>query len=334
MFRGVLSLLTILFLSQFAATGADSAPADWPTRPIAVIIPGPAGSATDIIARIVTREMSKRLGQPIVIENRPGGEGTIGTRAAARAAPDGYTFTIGANNSYAGAVISHGASLDYDPVKDFEPVSLVGRAPYLLAVYPGLGVSSVEDLVRLAKSKPGALNYAAIGEASVSRYGMLLFEQTKGIELKYIPYKSTAQSIVDLASGVIQLQLATIPPTLALMQNGTVKALAVTSAKRIPRLPDMPTMQEAGVANYDVAFWLAMFAPAKTPRPIIDKVNAALRASLDVPEVQAALAVQGFEGQATSPEGMADILRKDIDNFHAAFARAGFKPGEDKPQSR
>jgi tripartite-type tricarboxylate transporter receptor subunit TctC len=323
MLRRVLALFVTFVLTQSGIMVVPAtAQTDWPSRPITIIVPSTAGSATDVVTRMIAREMSKRLGQPIVIENRAGGDGVIGTKMAVRSVPDGYTLTLGANSSYIGAPIFADGVPPYDPTKDLQPISLVGRSPYLLVVYPGLGVSSVDELVKLAKSKPGVLNYSSIGEYSYSRFGMLTFAQRKGLDLAHIPYKSSAQSVIDLAAGVIHLQLATIPPAMSLYRNGTLKVLAVTSAKRIALLPEIPTMQESGVPDYDVAYWLAMFAPANTSRSIVDKLNLVLRESLVVPELQAALAVQGFEAEASSPERMSEILQRDIETFRNVFTRA------------
>lgn len=321
----IAGIAATILLGPIASTCPSQAQANWPERPVTVIIPFPAGSATDVVARILVRDMSQRLGQPMVIENRAGGDGINGTRVAARSDPDGYTVTIGTPSSYAAAPTVHAGTLPYDPVKDFMPISLVGRTPYLLAVSPKLAVKTVDELVTRAKANPGKLNYSSVGEGSVARIGMLTFALQKGLELVHIPYKTSAQSVIDLAGGVIDLQLATIPPTLALYHGGKVNVLAVTSTKRIALLPDVPTMQEAGVADFDVTFWLAMFAPARTPAPIVDKLNQAMRATLKVPEVRAALAKQGIEAESSSSREMADIVLKDITIFREAVIRAGIK---------
>jgi tripartite-type tricarboxylate transporter receptor subunit TctC len=326
-----LMLIAGISALQPMLNGAATAQANWPERPITIVIPFPAGSATDVVARLVSREMAKRLGQPVIIENRAGGDGINGTRLAARSDPDGYTVTIGTPSSYAAAPTVHAGSLPYDPVKDFVPISLIGRTPYLLAVSPKLKVKSVNDLVALAKSKPGVLNYSSVGEGSVARIGMLTFALQKGLEFMHIPYNTSAQSVVDLAAGIIDLQLATIPPTLPLFHGGKVNVLAVTSAKRIALLPQIPTMQESGVSDYDITFWLAMFAPSKTPPHIVDRLNAVLRASVETPEVKEALAKQGIEAESNSSQQMAAVVKKDIEIFRDAVIRAGitFKKEKD-----
>lgn len=325
------ALFAIGLVSCLLPTTSGHSQGKWPERPITYVIPFPAGSATDVVARIIGREMSKRLGQPVIVENRAGGDGINGTRAAARSDPDGYTVTIGTPSSYAAAPTVHAGTLPYDPVKDFAPVSLIGRTPYLLAVSPKLNVSNIEQLVALAKSKPGVLNYSSVGEGSVARIGMLTFALQKGLQLTHIPYRTSAQSIVDLAAGVIDLQLATIPPTLPLYHGGKVKVLAVTSTKRIALLPEIPTMQEQGISDYDITFWLAMFAPVKVPAPILQRLNQTMREVLDEPEVKAALFKQGIEAESSTPEAMAKILQSDINVFRDAVIRAGITFSKEKP---
>ncbi len=223
--RYFLWLCALLGAFTTSANAADA----WPSHPVTMIVPYPAGSATDIIARIISHSLGERLGQPVIVEDRPGADATVGTRAVARAAPDGYTLAFGSPSAYVSAPILY-PDLAYDPVKDFAPVALVGQTPYVLAVYPGLHVKTVLDLVALAKSKPGILNYSSVGEGSISHVGMLVFANKMGIALTHVPYKSTAQSIIDVSSGIIHLQLASIPPALPLYQAGNVQILAVAGA--------------------------------------------------------------------------------------------------------
>jgi tripartite-type tricarboxylate transporter receptor subunit TctC len=319
-----LALFCALMLpgSAFAQPAADT---PWPMRPVTVIVPYPAGSATDIIARIVGRGLGERLGQPIVIEDRPGADGTIGTRAVAKAVPDGYTLAFGTPSAYVSAPTLY-PNLAYDPVKDFAPISLAGRTPYVFAAYPGLGVKSVLELVALARAKPGELNYSSVGEGSISHVGMLIFANKMGIALTHIPYKSTAQSIVDVSAGIIHLQLASIPPTVALYQAGKVEVLAVAGSKRVALMPDVPTMAEAGVADYEATFWLAVFAPAGTPARIVARLNRELTEVLKAEELKKAFAQQGVEPEHSSPEGLGSVLRRDIEAFRDVVMKGGIKP--------
>jgi tripartite-type tricarboxylate transporter receptor subunit TctC len=317
----VVLCLLICFGSAHAEPAANDA---WPTRPITVIVPYPAGSATDIIGRIVTHSLSARLGQPIVVENRPGADATVGTRAVAKSAPDGYTLAFGTPSAYVSAPTLY-ENLAYDPVKDFAPVTLAGRTPYVFAVYPGLGVKSVTEFVALAKSKPGELNYSSVGEGSISHVGMLIFADKMGIKLTHIPYKSTAQSIIDVSAGIIHVQLASIPPALPLYQAGKVQILAVAGPKRVSLLPDVPTMTEAGIPDYEATFWLAMFAPAGTPPAIVARLNREMAEVLKTDEIKSAFAAQGVDPESSSPEELGAMLRRDIDSFRSVIAKSGIK---------
>ena len=324
MFRSVLCLFALMLAA--AASAQPAAPDQaWPTRVVTVIVPYPAGSATDIIARILSHGLGERLGQPVVVENRPGADATIGTRAVAKAAPDGYTLAFGTPSAYVSAPSLY-ANLAYNPVKDFAPVALAGRTPYVLAVYPGLGVKSLGELIALAKSKPGELNYSSVGEGSISHVGMLVFANKTGVSLTHIPYKSTAQSIIDVAGGIIHLQLASIPPALPLYQAGKVSVLAVAGPRRVALMPDVPTMAEAGVPDYEEVFWLAMFAPAGTPPAIVKRLNGELAEVLKTEEVKTAFAAQGVEPEHSTPEQLGALLRRDIAAFHDIAASAGIKP--------
>ena len=236
------------FSSSYVVTGlawvmyssSPLAQTAWPTRPITIVVPSPAGSASDIVARTITPSMARKLGQPVIIDNRTGAEGTIAGRAVARSEPNGYTIGLGTPSSYAIAP-SLRANLGYDPLKDFAPVSLLGNTPYLLVVNSGLGVNSVAELTALARSKPGVLNYSSAGEGSIAHLGMLMLAKKLGITLTHVPYKSTAQSIIDVANGTIHLQLATIAPTISLYQAGRVRILGVADTQRVALLPEIPT---------------------------------------------------------------------------------------------
>ena len=299
----------------------------YPTRPITIVVAFPAGSATDAIARVIGKDLQARLKQPIIIEIRPGGGSIIGTRYAAKAPADGYTLLLGAPSSMAIAPSFSNSPLNYDPVKDFDPISFVGGSPFLLAASPKLKVKTVNALIEVAKAKPGALNYSSVGEGSVAHLGMLLLADRAGLQMQHIPYKSSAQSIVDVAAGIIDLQLATIPPALSLHHAGKVDVLGITSAKRMSILKDIPTVAELGIPGYEWTTWFAMFAPAGIPAGARDVLNHAMREALAVPEMQSALTTQGIEPEASSPEEMAHYLNKSIAVFRDAIEKAKLKPG-------
>jgi tripartite-type tricarboxylate transporter receptor subunit TctC len=235
------------------ASGIALAQGNWPNRPITLLVPYSAGSAFDTLARTLIGPIGNTIGQPVIIEDRPGADGMIAGRATARAEPNGYTQYFGVTTSLSLAHLLQ-PNLGFDPRKDFAPVSMVGQTAYLLVVNSELGVKSIPDVVALARSKPGALNFSSTGEGSIAHLGMLVLAKKLGIEMTHVPYKSTAQSIVDVASGVIQLQLATIAPTIPLYQSGKVRILGVASDHRNPSLPDIPTLQEQGVPDFRNTF--------------------------------------------------------------------------------
>jgi tripartite-type tricarboxylate transporter receptor subunit TctC len=320
-----LALAALLSVTVTAAARAQPATGDWPNRPVTVIVPFPAGSATDVIARIVTKELTVRLKAPVVIENRPGGDTTIGTRALARSQPDGYTIGFAGLTATSIAPSTHRV-LGYDSQKDLAPVALVGRIPYVLIIYPGLAAKTLPEFVALAKAKPGSLNYASAGEVSLANLGMLILAGKTGITLTHVPYRSTTQSIVDIVSGVIHAQIASVPPTLELERTGKVRALAVTTEKRIATMPDTPTVAEAGVPGYDLSFWTAIFAPAGTPPAIVERLNREINGILLNAEVRKALAEQGVDADPTTPNALGAMVRKETAKFHAVVEQAGIKP--------
>jgi tripartite-type tricarboxylate transporter receptor subunit TctC len=310
----------------FAAGIAHAQPATvpWPTRPITFVVPNPAGSATDLVARVIGKNLGSRLGQPIIIENRAGADGTIGTRAVARAAPDGYTLSFATPSAYAAAPYAY-SNLAYDPTKDLVPISMVGRTPYALAVYPGLGVKSVMELVALARAKPGTLNFSSIGEGSIAHLGMVVFAEKMRLQLHHIPYKTTAQSIIDVASGIIHLQLASIPPIVSLRDAGKIDVLAIAGRNRIPLMQDVPTMAEEGIRDYEQTFWLALFGPAGMPRDIIARLNREIAAGLKTEEVKKAFVAQGVEIEHSTPAALGEIVRRDIEAYREIATKAGIE---------
>ncbi len=314
--------LAIVMTASVTVSDAQTSSEAWPTRPLTLIVPNPAGSSNDIIARIVGRDLSTRLGQPVIIENRPGADGTIGVRQVVRAAPDGYTFSFGSSTAYAGVPYLY-LNPPYDPLKDLAPISIVGRSPYVFVVSPSLEAKSVADVVALAKAKPGHLNYSSIGEGSIAQLGMADFEERMGIKLQHIPYKSTAQSIVDVSTGIIQMQLATVAPTVPLFEAQKVRVLGIAGKNRLSLFQGVPTMAEAGVPGYEHTFWVAMFAPASTPQPIVERVNREIRAGLATAALRQAFNLQGVETEHSGAEGLQHILQNDIMTYRSTASKAG-----------
>jgi tripartite-type tricarboxylate transporter receptor subunit TctC len=306
-------------------TGAALSQTDWPTRPITLLVPYSAGSASDSLARTLIGPIGHKIGQPLVIENRPGMDGMIAGRAAARSEPNGYTQYFGVTTSLSLAYNLQ-SNLGFDPRKDYSPVSMVGQTAYLLVVNSQLGVKSIPELVALARSKPGQLNFSSTGEGSIAHIGMLLLAKKLGIEMTHVPYKSTAQSIVDVASGVIQLQLATIAPTIPLYHTGRVRILGVASDHRTPVLPDVPTLEEQGVSDFQAKFSMGLFLPAGTPDGVINLLNAAVNEALADPDVRKQYFLQGFEPKGSSPRELGEYVANEIEFYRKVIAEYGIKP--------
>jgi len=294
MTRVALALLAGLLWTEVAHT--QSADARWPERPIRFIVPFTAGSSSDTVGRLVAQKLVERLGQPLVVENRVGGGGSIGSSEVAHADADGYT--LGLANTSTHAVAASVASLPYDPVKDFAPVSMLGHSPFVLALYPGVPAQGVQELIALARAKPRVLNYASAGPATLAHLSGALFEKMAKIELTHVPYRGTAQSTLDLLEGRVEMQFGTIPPTLAHIRAGKLRALAVTGAVRNPTLPDVPTIAESGLPGYECSLWQAIVAPAATSPAIIARLNREISAVLADPDVRAAFAKHGVRKRA------------------------------------
>ena len=310
-----------LIAGSFAAQAADA----WPSRPIRMIAPFPAGSSVDAAARVITPRVGEALGQSIVIDNRAGASGAIGAELGARAAPDGYTISGGTTSTHAlsKALNPH---LSYDPEKDFAPITMFGHLPYILAVHPGVPASNLQELIAIAKAKPGQIRYTTVGNASMARLGGELLSNLTGTQLTPISYKSSAQSVVDTLAGRIELQFGTMAPVLPHVRAGKLRALAVTSSTRAPALPEVPTVQESGIKNFEVTLWLAVFAPAKTPRPIVERLNREFVAAIAVPQIREALLTQGLQPETTSPAAFSRFLSAEITKWRDVARKANLKP--------
>jgi tripartite-type tricarboxylate transporter receptor subunit TctC len=305
-----------------SAASAQSGDARWPERPIRFIVPFPAGSTTDLVARVITQRLADRLGQPVVIENRAGASGNLGSEALARAAPDGYTLGIATSTTHVIATALN-VKLNYDPLRDFTPVSMLVDTPYALVVYPGLPAKNVGELIALARAKPRALNYSSVGPTSLAYLAGELFSRTAGVELTHVPYRSSAQAVLDLNEGRIEIQFGALAASLPFVRDGKLRPLAVTSLRRWPALPDVPTLAESGLDGYEATLWAAAMMPAKSPPAIVARLNREIRATLASPEVQEGLAAQAVEIVPSSPEELTARIRRDTDKWRALAAAAG-----------
>ena len=306
---------------SFSVLAADN----WPNRPIRLVAPFPAGSSVDAAVRVITPRMAESLGQPVVIDNRAGAGGTIGAEVGARAAPDGYTLAGGTTSTHALAKVLN-PKLGYDPQRDFVPITLIGHLPYILAVHPGVAANNMQELIALARTKPGEIRYTTVGDTSMARLGGELLSNLTGIRITPIAYKSSAQSVVDTIAGRIELQFGTMAPVLPHVRSGKLRALAVTSAKRAPALPEVPTVQESGVKNFEVTLWLAVFAPAKTPRTMIERLNKEFITAIATPQVRDALLIQGLQPETTTSAGFAKYLDSEISKWRGVALKANLKP--------
>jgi len=296
----------------------------YPSKPIRILIAQAPGSATDVISRVVGNRLSEARGQAIVIEARPGAGGAVGTEAAARSAPDGYTLFMG-NNSTHGSNPAVYPKLPYDAVKDFAPISFVASVPYVLVVEPSLPASSVQELIAFARSRPGKMNYASAGNGSTHQFCAELLKSTAGIDMVHIPYKGSPPGIAALLAGEVSLMFANLTDIGAQIRSGRVKPLAVTTLKRAELLPNVPTMVEAGVPDFEITSWFGLLAPAGTPAPIVARLNAEMVKVLAREDVKSTLGAQGLNVSSSSPEQFAAHIKSEIARFTRIARTAGIK---------
>ena len=282
----------------------------WPSQPIKVIVGYTPGTGNDIIARAVGQKLSERLGQPVIVENKPGASGNIGSELVARAKPDGHTLMVAPATLV--MVPSLYQSLPFDTVKDFAPVSLAALGQLLLCVTPAAGIDSVAQLVKVAKESPGKLNYASPGIGTPHHLAMELFKNVTGASITHVPYKGTAGAITDLLGGQVTAMFVPIHVALPHVRAGKLKALAIGSPKRHATAPDVPTLAEVGVPGVDADIWYGFLAPAGTPREIVARLNGELKAILAIPEIRQSFATQGLDPVASSPEEFAALIERDI----------------------
>jgi tripartite-type tricarboxylate transporter receptor subunit TctC len=324
MIRIALAAAASAILAGSACAQPAAGDAAWPIKPVRLIAPFPPASTADVIARVLGQKLSARLGHQFIVDNRVGASGNLGADAIAKAAPDGYTLGIVTSSTQTVAP-TLSPSLPYDPLKDFTAISMIANSPYALVTYAGLPAKSVRELVALAKTKPGALNYGSAGPASLAHLAGALFATATGTSLTHVPYKSSAQSVVDLISGRLDMQFATIAPTLANIRAGQLRALAVTGRQRVEALPDVPTMEQAGVPGYEATLWFALAGPAGLPAGIAGRLNREVVDALNSAEMKATFEQQGFIGDAGPPQALTDQIRRDIPKWREVIAKSGIK---------
>jgi tripartite-type tricarboxylate transporter receptor subunit TctC len=307
-----------------AAAGAAMAQAgSYPDRAVRFVVPYPPGGGTDVIARIVQGKFQQQLGQSIVIDNRGGGGGSLGTDIVAKSLPDGYSVLFTLSSHTINAAIF--AKLPFDTARDFEPVGVVASLPQILAAHPSFPANTVAELITLAKSKPGQLQFASVGNGSPSHLAGELLNLRAGVQIVHVPYRGGGPAVTDTIGGQVPLLWVSIPAVAQHIKAGKLKALAVSTLKRSAAFPDVPTMQEAGVADFEVDSWYAMFVPAKTPKPVIERLNKALNQVVADPEIKDKLLQQGSEGVGGTPESLGKTVTAELAKWAKLAKEANIK---------
>jgi tripartite-type tricarboxylate transporter receptor subunit TctC len=299
-------IVLLLGLLTAMAAGAQ----EWPAKPVRFVVPYPPGGGTDVIARIVQSRLGEALGQQVVIENRGGAGGALGTEQAAHSAPDGYTFLFTLSSHTINPLLY---KLNFDTERDFAPVTLIVSVPQLIATQPGSPIQTLQDAVNMAKAKPGALNFASVGNGTPSHIAGELIKLKTGIDIVHIPYKGGGPAVADTLGGQVSLAIVTMPAAMSHVRAGKLKALAVTTAKRNPGAPEIPTVAEAlKLADYEVDSWYALFAPAKTPPAIVAKMQKAIAQTIQLPDVKQKLLEQGGDTVGSSPEYLERVVKAEL----------------------
>jgi tripartite-type tricarboxylate transporter receptor subunit TctC len=307
-----------LFLCAAGLAGAQS----YPTKSIRIIVPFPPGGGNDTVARAIAEQVSPALGQSIVVDNRPGAGGVIGANEAARSAPDGYTLFLGGVGSHAVNPNLH-SKLPYDAVKDFAPITLVASAPSVLVVHPAVPARNIAEFTAYVRANPGKLNYASNGNGSSSHMATVLYEVNAGVKMTHVPYKGLGPALTDLMGARIDLMFNSIVAILPHIQNGKLRALAVTSSKRSPLLPEVPTIAESGWPEYEAGSWYGILAPAGTPPAIVERLHVEIVKSLKTAEVQKRLAGEGAEIIGSTPAQFAAHIKGELSRMRAAVKASG-----------
>jgi len=300
-----------------------AAEAQFPSRPLRVVVPFPAGSATDALSRVLANSVSQPLGQPVVVENKAGADGAIAAAEVAKSAPDGYTLLM-ATNSPMSAVPAMKKSPPYDPVADFTPITDIGRYTFFIVVHPEVPAKSLAELIGYARAHPGRLNYATGNTSGI--VSTAYFASLAKIELVHVPYKGEPQALTDLVAGRVQLMFVSSGTSLPLLRDGKLRALVTTLARRSALLPEVPTIAEAGMAQFSLTSWAGLFGPAKMPREVVERLNREFVAAMGRAEVQAAMDRQGFALNPSSPEQLAQLVKQQLESYRRILRAAGVEP--------
>jgi tripartite-type tricarboxylate transporter receptor subunit TctC len=317
----VLAAMVVIVGPLAARSPAALAQQAWPVKPVRMLIPWPPGGSNDVAGRIVAPRLSEALGQQVTIENRGGAAGTVGADVVARAEPDGYTLMLHSVTHLSNAALY--PKLSYDTVRDFTPIGMVSTQPTLLVVHPSFPIRSVKDLIALARAKPKQVLYGSAGNGSAPHLSMTLFSSMAKVELEHVPYKGGGPALAGLLGGEVPLMLATVPSVMGQVKAGKLRAVATTSARRLPMLPDIPTVSESGLPGYEMSPWMGMWGPARLPRPIVDQVNRALAKVLTTPDVRDQFLQQGLEPMAMSVDDFAALIPREIERYARLIKLSG-----------
>jgi tripartite-type tricarboxylate transporter receptor subunit TctC len=318
------SLQTWVVGALFALFALGALGQAYPNRTIRLVVPFPAGGTTDILARAASQKLTESLGQPVVVDNRPGAAGNIGADMVAKSAPDGYTLLMGTVGTHA-INASLYSKMPYDHVKDFTPIVLVAAVPNVLVVNPSVPVNSVGDLIKLAKAKPGAINFASSGSGTSIHLSGELFKTMAQVDMTHVPYKGSAPALTDLIGGQVQVMFDNLPSSLAQIKAGKLRAVAVTSLKRAPALPDIPTITESGLPGFEASSWFGVLGPAGTPASVVARINSEVNNWLQSPEARAQLLAQGAEAAGGTPENFASHIRTETEKWAKVVKASGAK---------
>jgi tripartite-type tricarboxylate transporter receptor subunit TctC len=318
-FRRWLLALTICI----AHVMGPSAEAAYPEKTIRLVVPYAPGGGNDVLARILAPKLAEFLGQPVIVENRPGASGSVGSAEVARAAPDGYTILIATNAMVINPAVY--TNLGFDILKDFAPLGLIADVQFVLVAHPSVAAKSIDELIGLAKRSPGTLNHSTAGNGSPQHLAAELFNEMAGVSLTHIPYKGTGPAIADVVGGQVQLCFATLPPVTQHIASGRLRALAMTGAKRSPLLPELPTLDELGVKGYEASSWYGLLVPAKTPAAVQQVLSNAVSRTIQDKDIQAKLLAQGFEPGFRESAAMAQVMRSDLVKWDRVVKRAKIK---------
>ena len=316
--------MRLLFAVAILAWGALGLAADFPTKPLRIVVPFPPGGLLDLLGRGLAPSLTEQLGQPVVIDNRPGANGMIGSGLVAKAAPDGHTLLIGGGSSFVVNPLLN-PTLPFDPMKDLAPVSMVSRGPSVLVASPSFQARSVGELIALAKAAPGKLSYGTPGNGNPNHLAGELFKSAAGVDIVHVPYKGAALVITDVIAGHVPVAFVTLGAAMPHLRSGKLKALAVTTAQRWESAPELPTMGEAGLAQVHLVEWSGLFVPTGTPPAALARLNEVVRRALSAPELRARLKEQGLEAQASTSAELAAEMQSDVARLGKILKEAGIR---------